>query len=99
MFRAKAKRVYVGIENLMSRQSCLRLCHDRVYLKSRQKVPGHGVSMSRHSALCRNTGVRHCVATRLCVRVKDALSRQCGVVLHRNREGYARAIEKAMCVK
>ena len=30
----KVKRVYVATENLMSRKSCLRLCHDRVYLKS-----------------------------------------------------------------
>ena len=31
-FEAKAKRVYVATENLMSRQSCLSLCRNRVYL-------------------------------------------------------------------
>ena len=40
--------------------------------------------MSRHSVLCRDSGARHCVATRLCVRDRDALSRQCSAALHRN---------------
>ena len=63
---------------------------------SRQKVLGHGVSMSRHSVLCRDSGARHCVATRLCARDIDSLSRQCGAVLHRNREGNGRTTEKGM---
>ena len=42
-FGTKAKRVYVMIEDLMSRQSCLKLCHNRVYLTSRQRIPGHEV--------------------------------------------------------
>ena len=50
-------------------------------------------SMSLHSVLCRDSGVRHCVATRLCAHDKDALSRQCGAALLRNREGQARAID------
>ena len=33
-FGAKVKRVYVAIENLMSRQSYLKLCHDRLYFMS-----------------------------------------------------------------
>ena len=31
---AKVKRFYVAIENLMSLQSCLKLCRDIVYLAS-----------------------------------------------------------------
>ena len=42
-FEAKAKRVYVTTEDLMSRQSCLKLCRDRVHLTSRQRIPGHEV--------------------------------------------------------
>ena len=57
----------------------------------RQKVPGHGVFMSRHSALCHDSRARHCVATKLCACDKDALSRQCGAVLRRDKEGHARA--------
>ena len=51
----------------MSRQSFLKFA-------SRKKVPGHGVSMSRHSVLCRDSGVRHYVATKLCALDRDALS-------------------------
>ena len=43
--------------------------------------------MSRHSVLCRNSGVRHYVTTRLCARDKDTLSRQCGATLRRDKEG------------
>ena len=39
--------------------------------------------------LCRDSGARHCVATRLYERNRDALSRQCSAVLHRDREGHA----------
>ena len=46
--------------------------------------------MSRHSALCRDSGARHGVATKLCVRDIDTLSRQCSVVLHRDRPSQAR---------
>ena len=42
-FGAKEKRVYVAIENLMSRQSFLSLCRNRVNPSSRQKVPGHEI--------------------------------------------------------
>ena len=51
--------------------------------------------MARHSALCLDSGARHCVATRLCARNREALSGQCGVVLHRDREGHARATDLA----
>ena len=78
-----------------SRQSCLSLCRNRVNPPSRQKVPGHGVFMSRHSALCHDSGARHCVATRLCACDRDALSRQYGAVLRRDREGHARATDEA----
>ena len=61
----------------MSRQSCLKLCRDKEFHDMRS-------SMSRHSVLCRDSGARHCVATRLCVRDRDALSRQCSAALHRN---------------
>ena len=40
--------------------------------------------MLRHSVLCRDSGARHCIATRLCSQDKDALSRQCGAALHRD---------------
>ena len=46
--------------------------------------------MSRHSVLCRDSRARHCIATKLCVRNRDALSRQCGAALRRNREGHVR---------
>ena len=74
-FRAKAKRVYVAIENLMSRQSCLSLCRIKVNPPSRQKVLRHGVSMSRHSVLCRDSGARDCIAAKLHVCYRDTLSR------------------------
>ena len=51
--------------------------------------------MSRHSVQCRDSGVRHCIATRLRARGRHALSQQCGVVLCRNREDHARAIDQA----
>ena len=41
---AKVKRFDVATKNLMSRQSCLKLFCDKVYLGSRQSVPEHGVS-------------------------------------------------------
>ena len=94
-FGVKAKRVYVAIENLMSRQSCLSLCHNRVNPPSRQKLPRHGVfhlvtlrSMSRQwgKALRRNQAMQ---------RDRDALSRQYGPVLRRDREGHASATDQA----
>ena len=51
--------------------------------------------MSRHSVLCRDSGARHCVATRLCACDRDAMSRQCGAALHHNGEGHAPAINQA----
>ena len=62
---------------------------------SRQKIPRHGVSVSQHSVLCRNSGTRNCAATRLCARDKGTLSPRCGAVLLRNREGHARATDRA----
>ena len=47
--------------------------------------------MLRHSVLCRDSGARHCVATRLCSHDIDALSRQCDVTLRRDREDHVRA--------
>ena len=45
-------------------------------LMSRQKISGHKVSMSRHSALCHNSGVRRCVANKAgCARNRGALLR------------------------
>ena len=46
--------------------------------------------MLRHSALCRNSRARHRVASRMCTYDKDALSRQCGVVLRRDIEDHVR---------
>ena len=44
-------------------------------LTSRQKKSGHKVSMSRHSALCHDSGLRRCVADKAgCTRDKGALS-------------------------
>ena len=40
---AKVKRIYVSTKNSMSRQSCLKLCRDKVYLTLQQKVPRHEV--------------------------------------------------------
>ena len=94
-FGARAKSVYVATENLMSRQSCLSLCRDRVCLTPRQKVPGYGVSLSRHCVLRHNNEARHCVTTRLCEHKKDALSRQCGAMLRDDREGYTHATDQA----
>ena len=50
--------------------------------------------MLRHSVLCRDSGARHCVTTRLCKRNRDALSRQCGIALCHDREGHAPAIDQ-----
>ena len=81
----------------MSRHSCLSLCRNRVNPLLWQKVQGHGVSMSQHSALCRDSGARHYVATRLCVCDRDALLQQCGAVLRRDKEGHAHVIDQARC--
>ena len=51
--------------------------------------------MSRHSVLCRDSEARHCIAIRLCVHDRDALLRQCGVVLRHDREGHARTVDQA----
>ena len=45
--------------------------------------------MSRHSVLCRDSGARHCIAIRLCSHDRDALLRQCSVVLRHDIEGHA----------
>ena len=50
---------------------------------------------SRHRVLCFDSEARHCVATRLYVRDKDALSRHCGAVLHRDREDHVRVTNQA----
>ena len=55
--------------------------------------------MSRHSALCHNSGAKHYVATRLCARDRDALSRQCGTVLRCDKEGHEPAINQAGCTR
>ena len=52
-------------------------------------------SRLRHSVLCYDSGARHCFATKLCTRDKDALSRQCGTVLHRDKEGHVRVTNQA----
>ena len=45
-------------------------------LTSRQKISGHKVSMSRHSALIHYSGVRRCVANKAgCARDRGALQR------------------------
>ena len=45
-------------------------------LTSRQKISRHKVSTSRHSALCHDSGVRHCVANKAgCARDRGALPR------------------------
>ena len=49
--------------------------------------------MLRHSVLCRDSGARHYVTTRLCVRDRDVLSRQCGATLGRDREGHGRTTD------
>ena len=51
--------------------------------------------MSRHSVLCRDSRARHCIATKLCMRDRDALSRQCGAALRRDREDHVRTIDQA----
>ena len=73
-FEAKVKRIYITTEKLMSRQSCLSLCHERVKPNSRQKVPRYGVPMSGHSVLCCDSEARHYVTTRPCARDRDAMS-------------------------
>ena len=39
-------------------------------------------------------GARHCVAARLCACDSATLSQQCGIVLHRDIEGYARGTDQ-----
>ena len=58
-------------------------------LRRNRKFQDMGFSMSRHSALCRDNGARHYVVTRLGARDRDALSRQCGAALRRDRVGHA----------
>ena len=54
---ARVKRFYVATENLMSRQSCLKLCCDKVYLALRQRVAGHGVShVAKQCSMSRKLG-------------------------------------------
>ena len=55
--------------------------------------------MLQHSVLCRDSGARHCVATRLCSGNRDTLLRQCGVALHCYKEGYAHATDQVGCAR
>ena len=57
------------------------LCRDRKFdvatkyiLRRDREFEDMRLSMSRHSVLCRDSGARHYVATKLCVRDKEALS-------------------------
>ena len=63
----------------MSRQSCPtwgEFMSRPSILTSRQKISGYKVSMSRHSALCHDNGVRHCVANKArCARDRGARQR------------------------
>ena len=62
---------------------------------SRQKVPRHGVSMSRHSVLCRNSGARFHLATRQSVRTTKTLCRALQALGTHNRGGLAHATDQA----
>ena len=83
------------------------LCRDRVFLcchkvwlwmgfMSRLSL-GQGLRefTLQHRVLCRDKGARHCVPAKLRARGRHTLSRQCGDVLCRNREGHARATDQA----
>ena len=86
-FEAKAKRVYIMTELpklvLQQGEPSVQIESSRTWV----------FSMSRHGTLCRDSGARHCVATRLCAHDRDALSRQCSVVLCRDREDHARGTD------
>ena len=59
-------------------------------LTLRQKISGHKVSMSRHSALCHDGGVRRCVTNKVgCVRDRVALPRMIEELCH-PRQTYTR---------
>ena len=74
-FGAKAKRVYIA-------KKLLGICVATKYTLRRDiEFQDMRSSMLRHSVLCRNSGARHCVATRLCAHDRHALSRQCGITL------------------
>ena len=86
-FEAKAKRVYVATENLMSRQSCLSLCRNRVYLTPQQRILGHkvfhvaivgqGIASQpgyerATETLCRYSVALRCIATDKAMRAQQA---------------------------
>ena len=81
----------------MLRQICLSLCRNRVNPSSRQKVLGHGVFPCRDIALYVAIVGQGTVSQLGCVRAIEALSRQCGVVLRHDREGYAHVTDQARC--
>ena len=49
----------------------------------------------KESMRTRDSGARHCVTARLRARDRHTLSRQCGAVLCRDREGHARTTDQA----
>ena len=83
-FGAKAKRVYVATENLMSRQSYLILCHIKANPPSRQKVLGHGVFPCRDIVL-------------YVVIVRHGAASQQGRALARQRSSVAQDREALLC--
>ena len=86
-FEAKAKRFYVATKKLMSRQSCLSLCCNRVYLTSQQRILGHkvfhvaivgqGIASQpgyerATETLCHDSVVLRCIATDKTMRTQQA---------------------------
>ena len=84
---AKVMRFYVATELLMSRQSCLKLCRDRVRHASRQRVPGHEVfhvPTVGHDTMAQQGGTRarqrHSVAHNRASRTRQRRVRDIGIL-------------------